>query len=305
MYVFRIAAHDGLRTIELQDQVGSEYKPNTHQTDILCQVSVQLAYNIAARSGFNTLRAAEWCAGYGAAAICLAAIGCSYVEASDVNHASLEGVAKNSLKNHVRVDSLYRDVLEWRTSRSEDLFDLIVANPPCVPDCAVSQGVVASLEKSMRAGQDGLLFFREILLSARQQLRKDGCLAIVLTSNMDLVGAIRALTDVFGSDWYAHPVTPVLANVAKMTPDDERAERMLAIAERKDSPMLVFRDLDGSVKRLTWIIVAHNFSIQRKLTFDQRLPFFPFGQTTDPANIPLTKAVSRVRLILQRECNLI
>lgn len=120
--------------------------------------------------------------GSGAIAVSLAKmIEASLVYAVDVSPTALEIAAKNAKKNDVDDKILFRlsDIYEGlKKDRLGKIFDLIVSNPPYIPD-EVVEGLSPQVKDyeprlALAGGADGLDFYRRIVSEAKLYLKPEG-----------------------------------------------------------------------------------------------------------------------------------
>jgi release factor glutamine methyltransferase len=137
---------------------------------------------IALAAGFPALRIVDVGAGSGAIAIALArSLPHAEIAAIDLSLAALEVARDNARLNGVadRVRFLEGDLLEPVQGES---FDLIISNPPYVPDSdrPTLSVEVREYEPSLAlfAGQDGLAIYRRLIPSAARVLRPSGFLVL-------------------------------------------------------------------------------------------------------------------------------
>ena len=114
--------------------------------------------------------------GSGAIAISLAKNSDACVTAVDISKDALAVAASNAKKNGVLVEFLHSNLFDGLKRKRK--FDIIVSNPPYIPTAEIEK-----LDKNVRVcdpilaldgGQDGLDFYREIILKAKDRLRSDG-----------------------------------------------------------------------------------------------------------------------------------
>ena len=105
------------------------------------------------------------------------------VTGSDISPAALRVAEENGRRLGVPVDWVESDLFENISGR----FDLIVSNPPYIPEDEID-----SLEDEVRlhdprlalnGGRDGLAFYRKIIRQAGDYLHTDGCLLLEIGSS--------------------------------------------------------------------------------------------------------------------------
>ncbi len=166
----------------------------------------------------KTLHILDLCTGSGCIAISLSYhfTGC-IVTALDIMPQALEIAARNARRIGVadRVRLIHSNLLDNIPSTQENLFDVIVSNPPYIrtDDLAGLQREVRDFEpvEALDGGKDGLGLYRPIVASSHAYLKKSGLLAleigynqgIEVTGLMDRDGRyknIRVHKDLAGND---------------------------------------------------------------------------------------------------------
>ena len=125
--------------------------------------------NVKRAKGIGALRAAEWCAGEGPAAIALKRIGVGTVDASDNNPEALHALSQNAILNGVRLDKIEIENLEniLFQARRRPVYDLIAVNPPCRPEMLLPKETSRSLINAIDGGGEEFT----ILISPFERLR--------------------------------------------------------------------------------------------------------------------------------------
>jgi release factor glutamine methyltransferase len=116
----------------------------------------------------------------------------SRVLATDSSTAALEIALENAL--HLGIDNVEFQHGDWHVPIMSRQFDIIVSNPPYVPDGDphLTQGDVRFEPKAaLVAGPDGLDAFRQIIADARARLREGGWL--LLEHGYDQADAVAEL----------------------------------------------------------------------------------------------------------------
>ena len=265
------------------------YGVNRYQSQLLADTAWSQAQDIAAQSGrpFAELRATELCCGNGPAAVFLAAAGVKKVSAADINPRAVETTIMNASANYANVDALIQNTSATSCGYGRyDKFDLIVVNPPCGPTFVAKEQVLGTdMERAVDGGESGVNMFNHIVQEAPDMLTEKGRLAIVLTSTMDPVAAIKRLDQSFGGAWHHAAATPIAAPYQKL--DSPQAVAIQDKVAKEDAPYLVWPDKDNNtLMRLSWIIVAHK-SPDPSLTVEsaaRRLALDPYGW--NPAIMP-------------------
>lgn len=133
-------------------------------------------------------RALDLCCGSGCIAIALAlAYPKIQVDASDIDSDALEVARINAERHHLlgRVRIIQSDLFE---SLPGCEYDLIACNPPYIAASEIEALPAEYLfepRQAFAAGEDGLLFARNILAQAGNFLSDRGCLIVELGSNAD------------------------------------------------------------------------------------------------------------------------
>ena len=101
------------------------------------------------------------------------------VTSIDVSKAALEVAQKNAGDNNVEIDFLEINFLEEKTCNNLSLFDLIISNPPYIPENekSILDKNVTDHEPHLALfvpDNDPLLFYKKILMFAEDHLEKEG-----------------------------------------------------------------------------------------------------------------------------------
>ncbi len=178
------------------DFMGLEFKVDKRvliprpETEILVQTAIEelRAINIACP------KVLDLGTGSGCIAVAIAKLfPQSIIWASDISDEALQLARENAFLNNVDVKFLQADLFS-ALENSHEKFDLIISNPPYI---SISQlGALAreiSFEplEALRAGIDGLNFYRRIIHEAAIYLNDNGLLAFEVGANQaSLVGAM-------------------------------------------------------------------------------------------------------------------
>lgn len=144
-----------------------------------------------------SIRVADLCTGSGAIAISLAAaLPRACVEACDVSSKALAVARENAARCNVKVHFAERDVLSPEIHWPRDAWDLLVSNPPYVPEdrerCLEPNVVRYEPREALYVpSSDPLLFYRAILRRGRGSLRAGGMMAFEIDS--DFAEPLRVL----------------------------------------------------------------------------------------------------------------
>ena len=129
--------------------------------------------------------------GSGAIAITIAKNCACNVCASDISEKALSLAKENAIDNNVSIEFVKSDVFGELKNRR---FDVIISNPPYVATRELEKlerELSFEPQNALDGGVDGLDFYREIILNAKEYLNPGGLL--VLEIGFDQAGAISAL----------------------------------------------------------------------------------------------------------------
>lgn len=102
----------------------------------------------------------------------------SYISAWDISPAAIEKAKENADAYSVNIDFQCRDICSETLLEVETLFDIIVSNPPYIPEYELSSLSPSVLDYEPRtaliAEKDPLIFYRKILDFARTHLSAEG-----------------------------------------------------------------------------------------------------------------------------------
>jgi len=244
------------------------------QSLLLATSALVEALGYAGRNGkqLGQLRALELCCGGGAVAITLKDAGIGYMEASDINEASLDMCRTNAQANSVVLDRVYQcDMLRPQAITQDEKFDMIICNFPCRPTALVPEGIGENMQIAIDGGPDGVRFLSALLRLGKCHLSDNGQLLFVLTSTMDVNRVLEELDDHFRSRWRIAYHTPVAQPFAR----NGTLEATRALELCRDGKAFVWERSDGRIWRLSWVIVASPSGIQRRS--ESGLWFCPIG----------------------------
>lgn len=147
-------------------------------TEILVEEVVDISKKINNYS--NELRVLDMCTGSGAIAISLSKlIENASVSASDISDGALNVAKENAIKNSVNIEFYKSDLFNDISKNVK--FDIIVSNPPYI-QTEVIKGLSKEVQSepfiALDGGEDGLVFYREIIKNAKDYIVEDGYLAL-------------------------------------------------------------------------------------------------------------------------------
>ena len=147
-------------------------------TEILVEEVVDISKKINNNS--NELRVLDMCTGSGAIAISLSKlIENASVSASDISDGALNVAKENAIKNSVKIEFYKSDLFNDISKNVK--FDIIVSNPPYI-QTEVIKGLSKEVQSepfiALDGGEDGLVFYREIIKNAKDYIIEDGYLAL-------------------------------------------------------------------------------------------------------------------------------
>ena len=147
-------------------------------TEILVEEVVDISKKI--NNNLNELRVLDMCTGSGAIAISLSKlIENASVSASDISDGALNVAKENAIKNSVNIEFYKSDLFNDISKNVK--FDIIVSNPPYI-QTEVIKGLSKEVQSepfiALDGGEDGLVFYREIIKNAKDYIIEDGYLAL-------------------------------------------------------------------------------------------------------------------------------
>jgi len=102
------------------------------------------------------------------------------VWATDLSLAALQLAKENADVHNVKIKFLCGDIFS-AFEKGQEKFDLIISNPPYVSEkefCNLSKELSFEPSLALKAGRDGLYFYRRIIKQAEVYLNTDGLLAL-------------------------------------------------------------------------------------------------------------------------------
>lgn len=159
-------------------------------TENLVEEVIHLIKSII-KNNKSEIKVLDMCTGSGAIAISIS----KYIEnenvkiyASDISLNAIKIAQKNSLQNNIfDIEFIESDLFN---SIDEKLkFDIIVSNPPYIESKIISQ-LSQEVQKepiiALDGGEDGLDFYKKIIIEAKKYLNKDGILAFEIGYNQKI-----------------------------------------------------------------------------------------------------------------------
>ncbi|MDI3481506.1 MAG: release factor glutamine methyltransferase [Tepidanaerobacteraceae bacterium] len=144
------------------------------ETEFLVEASLRAA------EGVESPRIADVCCGSGAIAVALAKNRPdAVVFASDISDAAEKYTKKNAIRHHVedRVFFLKGDLWQPFEEKKVEPFDVVVSNPPYIPEREMKylpEDVKHEPQLALNGGEDGLDFYRRILLNVQKFVKPQG-----------------------------------------------------------------------------------------------------------------------------------
>lgn len=209
-YVARIILGEPIQyIIGKQEFMGIDFKVNPNvlipqpDTEILVEKTIEILKHL------KEPKVLDLCTGSGAIAVSIAKyIPNSIVFASDISKQALEIARQNDNEN--KVNFVHSNLFE----NIDGEFNVIVSNPPYIKTSEIqklSKEVQNEPLLALDGGQDGLLFYREIIKQAHKYLEEQGYLCIeigedqkeqviTLINNCSYYKNIQAFKDLSGHD---------------------------------------------------------------------------------------------------------
>ena len=182
---------------------------------------------------------ADLCTGSGVLAVNAAQLGATAVTAFDICPRAVRCTRANALSNGVQVDV---HLGSWARAAEFGPFDLIVCNPPYVPDAPECEPLPATVgpARAWDAGQDGRLVLDPLCAAVPELLAGGGSLLLVQSEFADPRKTLESLSevgldaDIIARQWI--PFGPVLTARAGWLEATDRLE-----PGRRDEEILVIR----------------------------------------------------------------
>jgi len=118
----------------------------------------------------------EMCCGSGFLSVLMAKRG-GKVVAADINEKAVEATRNNAEKNSVKVDAVVSDMFE----NIKEKFDLIVFNPPYLPDVDFNLKR-ENIERQWSGGKTGREVIKKFVKDAKKFLNKNGKIIMIISS---------------------------------------------------------------------------------------------------------------------------
>ena len=152
------------------------------ETEILVEASIgQLT-----QMGIASPKILDLCTGSGCIAVSIAKnINRSDIWASDISASALRLAKENAVLNNVEIKFIQGDLFEARGFKNQK-FDLIISNPPYVSTeefNSLAKEIFFEPELALKAGIDGLDFYRRIISQAAVYLNDNGWLILEVGAN--------------------------------------------------------------------------------------------------------------------------
>ncbi|MCX8163024.1 MAG: class I SAM-dependent methyltransferase [Candidatus Micrarchaeota archaeon] len=122
--------------------------------------------------------------GSGIISIYLAKKGIEKIYATDINKKAIENAQKNARINKVenKIKFIYSDLFE---NIKNQKFDYIIFNPPYLPTTK-EEKIKDELNSSFDGGKNGLKIIRRFLIQAKNFLKKQGVIYLIVSDLADL-----------------------------------------------------------------------------------------------------------------------
>ncbi|RUP33826.1 MAG: methyltransferase domain-containing protein [Mycolicibacterium sp.] len=141
------------------------------------------------------MRVADLCTGSGVAAIAAADAGADTVVAFDTSRSAITAARANARLAGCLIDAR---IGSWSAAVELEPFDLVLCNPPYVPEPANREPVIVGAggpPASFNAGPDGRLILDPLCAAAPALLRRGGTALIVQSEFADVASTVTALQD--------------------------------------------------------------------------------------------------------------
>jgi len=152
------------------------------ETEILVEASIRQLTQM----GIASPKILDLCTGSGCIAVSIAKnINRSDIWASDISASALRLAKENAVLNNVEIKFIQGDLFEARGFKNQK-FDLIISNPPYVSTeefNSLAKEIFFEPELALKAGIDGLDFYRRIISQAAVYLNDNGWLILEVGAN--------------------------------------------------------------------------------------------------------------------------
>ena len=172
---------------EISPECANVYLPQ-HDSRLLIEVMRRCCHPAG-------MRVADLCTGSGVAAIAAADAGADTVVAFDTSHAAIAAARANARLAGCPIDARLGS---WSAAKGLAPFDLVLCNPPYVPEPAKREPVIVGAggpPASFNAGPDGRLILDPLCAAAPALLRRGGTALIVQSEFADVASSVTALRD--------------------------------------------------------------------------------------------------------------
>jgi release factor glutamine methyltransferase len=185
-------------------------------------------------------RVLDVCTGSGALAVTAARAGASEVTAVDVSRRAVLSAGLNARLNGVAVDARRSDLF---SELGDARYDVIVSNPPYVPDPHRDRPPTRGPQRAWDAGHDGRVVLDRLIAQAPAHLRPGGTLLVVHSelcgTELTLDGLRAAGLDPHVAVRHRGPLGPLMRDRAEhlrrrgVLAPDQTEEEVLVIAGRR------------------------------------------------------------------------
>lgn len=137
----------------------------------------------------KALTVIDLCCGSGCIAVALEKkLNCERVLGVELSDAAFEYLKQNIALNDSKVEAVKGDVTNAETAEKLPIADIITANPPyltCEDMKVLQREVTFEPQSALFGGEDGLDFYRQILINFKSRLKQGGLLAFEIGIGME------------------------------------------------------------------------------------------------------------------------
>jgi release factor glutamine methyltransferase len=172
---------------EISPECANVYLPQ-HDSRLLIETMHRCCHPVG-------MRVADLCTGSGVAAIAASTAGADTVVAFDTSRAAIRAARANARLAGCPIDARLGS---WSSALELEPFDLVLCNPPYVPEPANREPVIVGAggpPTSFNGGPDGRLILDPLCASAPALLRRGGTMLIVQSEFADVASSVDALRD--------------------------------------------------------------------------------------------------------------